>query len=565
MKKKLFSILIMTFIMNVMVVYSQSPEAFEVVVFPSRDSTYTYNRDSDGIRTKTFHQSNWGYTYFPAGYSVFIRNDNTGEITTHNKFVDPEPWGKSMFTMKIEPQPYSNKLWIRSAYAARGVCEFITIENGIFGREICDVTGCSEGDYIPRVSSHRCGVFPHKEWEEYYTENDAYFYFMVYEDSVAADGYTRLKTSEHAIVKFSPLAPDKPIYKVYDTVSPVSWLDGSTEDSQYGRFPSVVMPDSTVWMLADKKIIVRFDEKTKEFTKWNIDSILGSGRSMSLSKDCLFVMYDEENHKNSKVCIFAGVDNGIIIWDEGEWRIKEINFDGSNIYASRDEALFQVVFSPLYWSRDEIAFAFFHRKDSVLQSLYNRSLIIYNYRTNKARDFIIPEEVFKGLDVLTATKKKTDSSSIIQGKLPMSHIVRCIKDLEDGRKGILYNLEIFSRYGGMYVIYDPNKDTSSAVTEKVDRVFPDLSFKGIYPNPVVQTLKAEIWCLLKDVNNLELGLYDFMGKKLLDLRDHFEYNTSTSMITVTFDVPENLSNGTYFLTVRNGNEIKTKGVLVSGD
>jgi len=90
------------------------------------------------------------------------------------------------------------------------------------------------------------------------------------------------------------------------------------------------------------------------------------------------------------------------------------------------------------------------------------------------------------------------------------------------------------------------------------------TISNIYPNPTTAPSKitANIMCYLSTVSDVEIGLYDFMGQKVLDLSNHFEYEPATATIHISFVLPKNLSKGSYFLVVRSGTETRTRGIIV---
>ena len=94
--------------------------------------------------------------------------------------------------------------------------------------------------------------------------------------------------------------------------------------------------------------------------------------------------------------------------------------------------------------------------------------------------------------------------------------------------------------------------------------FIKLWFRSLYPNPVGTQgrVTSEIWCFVPDISTVTLGLYDFMGGKVLDLTNQFEYEPATATIHITFDIPKTLSRGTYFLVIRNGSETRTQAFIV---
>jgi hypothetical protein len=90
-----------------------------------------------------------------------------------------------------------------------------------------------------------------------------------------------------------------------------------------------------------------------------------------------------------------------------------------------------------------------------------------------------------------------------------------------------------------------------------------IGFRNVYPNPVThQTVTADIMCYVSDISKVELGLYNLMGQKLLDLTNQFEYSEATHTINVTFTVPTEVPKGTYYLNVRKGSETRTKAIVI---
>ena len=143
-----------------------------------------------------------------------------------------------------------------------------------------------------------------------------------------------------------------------------------------------------------------------------------------------------------------------------------------------------------------------------------------------------------------------------------------IKSLADGKKGVLIQLSNFSvpcndYCNNVYIIYDPAKDDWISVEETESRGLPSLWFRELYPNPATHgTVTANIMCYVSDISTVYLGLYDFMGKKVLDLSNSFEYEHATATIHTTFNIPKSLAKGSYFLVVRSGKETRTKGIIV---
>ena len=141
------------------------------------------------------------------------------------------------------------------------------------------------------------------------------------------------------------------------------------------------------------------------------------------------------------------------------------------------------------------------------------------------------------------------NSFFVQSAGPYSNDI-CNKCL-----GILYN-------NGDFFVYNP---TTSVIEKEYNiEIFPDLWFRELFPNPITTsgTVTANIMCYVSDISTVELGLYDFMGKKVLDLSNKFEYEAATATISTTFEIPKSLAKGSYFLVVRSGKETRTKGIIV---
>ena len=84
----------------------------------------------------------------------------------------------------------------------------------------------------------------------------------------------------------------------------------------------------------------------------------------------------------------------------------------------------------------------------------------------------------------------------------------------------------------------------------------------IYPNPTNnKTFTAEI-IYGRDLSKLDIGLYDVLGKKILNLNNNYTYNDATHTISTTFRVPSEIPNGIYYLNVNNGIEYRTKAIVI---
>lgn len=91
-------------------------------------------------------------------------------------------------------------------------------------------------------------------------------------------------------------------------------------------------------------------------------------------------------------------------------------------------------------------------------------------------------------------------------------------------------------------------------------LIPDIYIRKIYPNPSDNIVKAELLVYPDNIDQVKIGLYNYMGIKILDLRDRLELNTSTGEAYLTFDITD-LPVGAYYLCIEKGNERISKGLL----
>jgi hypothetical protein len=111
--------------------------------------------------------------------------------------------------------------------------------------------------------------------------------------------------------------------------------------------------------------------------------------------------------------------------------------------------------------------------------------------------------------------------------------------------------------------FEVTLDKKTSISETEAGAIPDLYFRAVYPNPSKnRIINANIMCYLQDISNVELGLYNYLGQKIMDLSNSFEYSESAKTILLNFEVPKNILKGSYYLNVRNGNETRTKGIVI---
>ena len=437
--KKLFSFLILLmFFWNLGtdtgLLYSQSTDAFDITILPLRDER---GRKINYIHF--FHHKD--YTYFSGGASrvpLVVRNEINGEIELYD----------SLFAGQFIRQPYSDKI-LTGMY--NGVGELLVLTDGtIDSLRFGHFGGTSDETKAFR----RIGCFPRKEWEEHYTVADACLYCVV--NHATWDWITRDWINvRNTLAKISSLHKDRSVsYEIEIPDSVITpwinpkdpWKKKWTVTGRYIREiynPEniVAIPDSTIWFAANPKSIVRYDEKTGNFTGWNIDTIMSKliGKTAPIDIDemeSIYLIKDNDNYKNSKVCFSLGINHGFLIFENGQWKLEKIDFSNSEIFTTYfEDSAFQIDPKPLNWAKNEVAFSVYHTKNGLdlkKQSLFARTLIIYNYKTKKARDFVIPAEAFGDEEFVL-----TEPDSVLYKNKTKNIYTHCVQELEDGRKAML--------------------------------------------------------------------------------------------------------------------------------
>jgi len=246
--------------------------------------------------------------------------------------------------------------------------------------------------------------------------------------------------------------------------------------------------------------------------------------------------------------------NYLMFLKDGEWDTVKIEIEAPDYWKEKHSSVFKLFKWPVGHSKVAILYHNFVLGFNTVAEDYEflRSIILYDFETKEFSHFVLPKELF--------TEEYTEDSD---GHLPVrtnwTARISQIKEIvnEQGEKcvGILHEL-------GKLIEYNPAKDDVS-INELDSRFFASLWFRELYPNPVtVGTVTANIMCYVSDISTVELGLYDFMGQKVLDLSNQFEYEAATATIRTTFEVPKSLAKGSYFLVVRSGKETRTKGIIV---
>ena len=102
-------------------------------------------------------------------------------------------------------------------------------------------------------------------------------------------------------------------------------------------------------------------------------------------------------------------------------------------------------------------------------------------------------------------------------------------------------------------------DTYTHVKDIESRTYQEML---IYPNPAIQRNVTADIMYGYDLSYLDIGLYNLLGQKVLDLNKNYEYNDAKHSIFLTFKVPNEIQSGIYLLNVSNGREHITQAIII---
>lgn len=110
-------------------------------------------------------------------------------------------------------------------------------------------------------------------------------------------------------------------------------------------------------------------------------------------------------------------------------------------------------------------------------------------------------------------------------------------------------------------------DAVTSIKETTEAgLLPDIWIRSISPNPASMRVTANIMYYppggVFGSEEFEVGLYNILGQKLIDLTHLGNYSDYNKTFEVTFDIPNSINNGAYFISVSNGKETKSKPLSI---
>ena len=300
--------------------------------------------------------------------------------------------------------------------------------------------------------------------------------------------------------------------------------------------------------------IVKFNIKTEEFTRYLVtelplvyDTLVGAtntvytvykntmGDYMSNPfRSCWMIRIKQTDNIND-----TSVYNNVLLTYTAEEGFKSIEMkpkDKAKYYSNRSMVRdFGAVNSNTIW------FSYLNHNymnTTEFKHIFNSEVITYNIETGEYQSICIPPELVEQEDDFTAT-----ISSVRVLAHPDGYAVI----------GILLS-------SGHFLFYNP---TNSIEEVENNPRFQRIGIRRIYPNPVQQhTTTAEIMCYVDDLSKLDIGIYNLLGEKIIDLNNNYEYNQANNTIYTTFEVPADVTNGIYYFNVRSGSEYRTQAIMI---
>ncbi len=105
--------------------------------------------------------------------------------------------------------------------------------------------------------------------------------------------------------------------------------------------------------------------------------------------------------------------------------------------------------------------------------------------------------------------------------------------------------------------YDMDPGSSIEETETM----PTALLTKVYPNPSNRTISIEFFLHPNFRENVTFEIYDYMGRKIKDLDNSYDYSAVEAWGKKTINV-ESMSTGIYYLVLDNGNEKRSIGFAV---
>ena len=341
------------------------------------------------------------------------------------------------------------------------------------------------------------------------------------------------------------------------------------------RMGNIYVDDSLIFLTAKlpKYTFIKFNTNTKEFTRcycpdFIVYDPLPDISSREVKYEFMYPYYFNTkgsylSNKMHNFWVVKVTEEGLYIYDES-YRIKKSNFlltyipdigfksipiIPKNLKYYKEGKDFNIIRFGILGNDSTLYFVYRTDQDNQKSVLYKTEIVIYNIFTDEYKSICIPPELIVWDE---------DDDPYLYGPYPrpgtlIDEIVAVKELINPNNEKILAIL----LYTGHLLFY--NK--TSAISDTYEGI-KDFDISKIYPNPTSEVSTAEIMCYVQDISNLDIGLYNLFGHKILDLNNNYSYNSLTYTISTTFNIPKGIPKGTYYLNVSNGIERRTQAIVI---
>ena len=476
----------------------------------------------DGFQLYDFYRINDKLLF--TGYKQMLEKDiNTGEIKQHTEFVTDLQLELTYFLSETQDSDsiMPEDLWIYSARSFTYVSDIKTNPAPTKTLSLKDIDGL---DY---------------DYTHYDSEIGGFINRSDYINGAAiVKGREDLNStivyiiSGNKLVKVNLDKPDSVLLEMPYSTATDDTINFSQLSMNY-RNLLYNSQDSLLWFTNyDRNQIGQYNISTESLTVFDYTKLPVSDKFRVRN---YFVVLDSNTGSNNIVFLISeNYEPKLLVYNSitKDWEVEEMGIpDNSLIYSNQDDS-----FCSFLWpfNKNEIAVSF--KNENV------RSFCIYNRVTKQWRDFEVPIDFFHD-----------ENGNLIANSLRSLLFPRKIDWIEKNKSiGILYDKYLIE--------YTPSSSTDDISTE--EGIFQEIGIRSVYPNPIRQSSQVDIMCYVQDLSKIDIGLYDVLGTKILDLNNNYEYNSTTHTITTTIEVPVGTPSGTYYLNVRNGSERRTRVVAI---
>ncbi len=496
--------------------YSQNIDDFKVVCddlnigTDSQMGDYLYPFEKYLYVTGTAPSSEFGNTVIKEQLLQINKLHNIKaydyENSTNHPYMSEMPEG--IFGQQIIWQSLKGVLKCNDEY-------WLALEIGgffIFKEEL-DTDSITFTNYIKNGSSN-CAVDPSEQYIYNVSSQDVYIINRTTRKidhsilvSFGVNTYSDMLVDDNHIF-WGRISPCSPYFFTYKKYIPLQFINNIADNINY-------IGDGNINI---KRMLPYNENNSLKMFLLTLDKVDSSNKTLIIRKhpDGKFdttITYPDKFHKNK------------LITHTTEAGFDSIPFSDARQMLEGTNAQFHQMYK---WSDNEIALcgaAYGTKQDS-------STTLIYNIDTKKWSKFVLP-------DFIT----------------PFGSTKNSLVSIAEWN-----NKHYFLTRDKLYV-YEPN----NSIEDEIEAgIIPDLWIRKVTPNPATSSVNVNIMYYPSGIysNDLEVGLYNYMGEKIIDLTPLGTYTDHNHTWEATFDIPKRLASGMYFLNVRSGDESRTKGIAI---